>query len=358
MNITFDKNPEQIALIKAMGSRNPIESAQATEAFAQLLSPVVSKVIDQAATAGAIYQDLQYDADDNPSFPLDLYYNESDNYVTVFAQHMAGGLPTSTDTFANQDLKIGTYVFNSAVSLMKRYARRGRLDVVARAVARMIQEVLVKQERNAWAVVLKAIAEGATGSLDHVVENTGGTTFQLNMLNTLMTRMKRLNESFAQGSSTDAFSRGITNLFISPEVMEDIRSFSYNAVGGSTSGATVTDLPDGVRQDIYRSAGSKELFGITLSELLELGIGKKYNVLFDTFNGGAFDGTTDDLIVGIDASRGAFIRAVAVQDESTFNVMADDQFKAREGKIGFYGELEEGRVCIDARAAVAATLEA
>lgn len=112
MNITFDKNPEQIALIKAMGSRNPIESAQATEAFAQLLSPVVSKVIDQAATAGAIYQDLQYDADDNPSFPLDLYYNESDNYVTVFAQHMAGGLPTSTDTFANQDLKIGTYVFN------------------------------------------------------------------------------------------------------------------------------------------------------------------------------------------------------------------------------------------------------
>jgi hypothetical protein len=30
--------------------------------------------------------------------------------------------------------------------------------------------------------------------------------------------------------------------------------------------------------------------------------------------------------------------------------MPDDQFVARSEKIGFYGSLEEGRVCIDSRA--------
>ena len=75
---------------------------------------------------------------------------------------MAGGLPTSTDVAAIQELKIGTYRLDSAVSFMKRYARRARLDVVSKGIERMAQEVLVKQERNAWAVVLRALAEASS----------------------------------------------------------------------------------------------------------------------------------------------------------------------------------------------------
>ena len=36
----------------------------------------------------------------------------------------------------------------------------------------------------------------------------------------------------------------------------------------------------------------------------------------------------------------------------TFTALPDDQFVARQEKTGFYGYLEEGRVCIDARAVV------
>ena len=57
----------------------------------------------------------------------------------------------------------------------------------------------------------------------------------------------------------------------------DIRSFAYNALGGSTAGASATDLPAGVRQEIFDSAGMQEIYGVNIVELLELGVGQKYN---------------------------------------------------------------------------------
>ena len=357
MKITLKNTPEQEALVKAMGSSNSVEAREAQEAFAAFLGPVVAQVINQAATAGAVYTDAPYDADDNPSFPLDLYYNESDNYFSVISQNIAGGLPTSQDVFAGQELKIAPYRLDSAVSFLKKYARRGRLDVLAKAVERMAQEVLVKQERNAWAVILKAAADGVTNSDQHAFA-LGGTTFQLNDLNLMMTRMRRINSSFAQGTPADGFSRGITDLFISPEVMEDIRAFSYNAVGGETAGATATDLPNTVRDEIYRAAGAGSLFGVNLVEIMELGPNRKYVNLMETLDPTLMDNPTtdDDIIVGIDASKGAFVRAIATQDNSTFTALADDQFSARSEKLGFYGHLEEGRVCVDTRAVVVGAL--
>ena len=77
--------------------------------------------------------------------------------------------------------------------------------------------------------------------------------------------------------------------------------------------------------------------------------------MFDAVKGShAFTSGTDELMVGLDLSKESFIRPVARQAESggTFTVLPDDQFVARSEKTGFYGSLEEGRVCIDARAVV------
>ena len=377
MKLTLKNTPEQVELIRAMGSRNNVVAAEAAEAFAAFLGPVVLQVINQAGTAGAIYTDAPFDEDDSPSYPLDLYYNEGVNTVQVWSQNMAGGLPTS-HTSGLSELKIATYRLDSAVSMGKRYARQARLDVVSKAVERMAQEILVKQERNAWAIILKALAEGTTsassGSLQHVVKTEGSaavTHFQLQDLNDIMTRMKRLNESFAGGTPANPYSRGITDLYCSPERMANIRGFAYNAVGGSTAGMSVTDLPAGVRQEIFDSAGMQEIYGVNIVELLELGVGQKYNTLFDTLagstsyldingaNGTAFT-ASDEIMVGIDNSKGAFVRPVArgAEGGSTFQAMPDNQFATeRADKLGFYGFLEEGRVCIDARAIVGIFLD-
>lgn len=351
MKLKLKNTAEQIELVKAMGSRDNAVAAEANQAFAAFLGPVVAKVLMQAATASAIYTDLPYDEDDRPSIPLDLWYDGGEGYVTTWSQNVAGGLPTSTvEGFA--EMKVATYRLDSAVSFLKRYARRGRLDVVSKAVERMANEVLVKQERNAWAVALKTLAESGN------VLNTDETTvvFTLDILNRLMTQVKRINRSYAGGTTTDAY--GLTDLFVSPEVKEDIRSFAYQPVSITTTADTLpaknvlTNLPEGVREDIYRNAGTQEIYGVAIHDLIELGAGQKYNTLFGEFYTGTFTAASDELIVGLDLTKDSFVRPVARQAESggTFTALPDDQFAARSEKIGFYGFLEEGRACVDSRA--------
>ena len=353
MKIKLKNTPEQVELVKAMGSRDITVAREASEAFAAFIGPVVSKVLMQAGTASAIYTDAPYDADDNPSLPLDLWFDQSQDYVTVWSQSVAGGLPSSSvEGFS--ELKISTYRLDAAVSFLKRYARTGRIDVVSKAVERMSNEVLVKQERNAWAVVLKALAEARTPAVGtnngvsggQIINSATAGTFNLGDLNNLMTLVKRINTSYAGGTTTDSY--GLTDLFISPEIKADIRAFAYQPF--TTGGGT--NLPDGAREEIYRGAGSQELYGVTLHELVELGVGAKYSALFNAFKGSqTFNDTASELIVGLDLSREGFIRPIARQAESggTFTVLPDDQFVARSEKTGFYGSLEEGRVCIDAR---------
>lgn len=374
MRLKLKNTPEQVELIKKVGSRNVVESAEAMEALAAFVGPVIQKVLAQAGTASMIYRDMEYNEDDSPSYPLDLYYNEAAGLVSVWAQNVAGGLPSNYMDQPVQELKIATYRLDSAVSFNKKYARKARLDVVSGALDRMAQEVLVKQERNAWAVILKALGAAATkdgrsvsysasGALKHLIAPIGGArAFDMGCLNDLILRFKRINVSFAGGTPSDASARGLTDLFISPEIKAKIRAFSFNPLFATTS-ATQTQLSEDVRTEIYRGGGMESLFGINIIELVELGKSQKYNTLFDSFdvttypdingsNAITFATASHDLSIGLDLSRDAFIRPVATNAESggQLTVLPDDQFVSRAEKTGFYGFLEEGRICIDARA--------
>jgi hypothetical protein len=366
--IKLKETPEQIELIRAIASSNKLTSAQAQEAFAAFIGPVAQKVLAQAGTTGLIYSDFTYDEDDSPSIPLDLYYGASVDYIQVWSQNMAGGLPSS-HVSGTQELKIATYRLDSAVNVLKKYARRARLDVISAAISRMIQEVLVKQERNGWAVILKALGEASTNGTKHTIASSTQNVLQVDDFNRLMTLSKRLNVSFANGTPDNNYSNGITDLFLSPEMKEQIRSFAYQPMntrigaqgtaGTPVGGSTAVPLPDSIREEIYRSAGVQEIYGVSIHELNELGTTQKYNQLFSTYaqagianGGGTFSAATDEILIGVDLTKDAFRRPLAKNADSgaTFVAQADDQWVTRSEKVGWYGSLEEGRICLDARA--------
>ena len=380
MKIQFEKNPEQIELIKALASENKTVAMQAQEAFAAFISDVVLQVLLQAGTASMIYRDVEFDEDDSPSIPLDLYYGQGEGTISVWSQTVGGGLPSNLQQ-GLQEMKLNTYRLDSAISMEKRYVRRARLDVVAAGLERMANELLVKQERNAWAVILKAAAEATTAqnivgqtSLNHVFRSTTDGVFDIDSLNKLWTRVRRINAAYTGGTPLNLQARGLTDIYVSPEVKEQIRAFAYqpmntrgaNGVVG-TNASGVLGLPNSVREEIFRGAGTQEIFGVTIHEMLELGLNRKYNNLFATFagsrtyyksdestGGASVTASADELIVGIDATRNAFLRPVAIQSESRgqVKVLPDDQFLARSQKVGFYSYVEEGRVVTDARAVV------
>lgn len=358
MKINLKNTPEQVELIKALGSKNKLTSMEAQEALAAFIAPIARQVIEFGGTANLIYTQSTYNEDDQPSIPLDLYYNEGVDFVQVWQQNMAGGLATN-QVYGVDELLVSTYRLDSAVSMLKKYARRARLDVVSKTISKMLNEVLIKQERNQWSILLKALAEGTDPEGNSLlIAATTANVFQIDDLNRLFTKVRRTNAAFNAGTPAATSSRGLTDIFVSPEILEDIRSFAYEPMNTravpNTDESTAVPLPDAVRQKIYENAGASEIYGVMIHEVLEFGDNRVYNNLFDTYYSGtpAFAGATDQLVLGVDKGREACLKLVAQNADSgdTFVAVPDDQFLSRSEKIGFYGSVEMGVVVVDAKA--------
>jgi hypothetical protein len=365
MKITLKRTPEQVELIKAMASKNRSVAYEAQVALAEFIGPVLAEVINNAPTLSNLFTTLQFNADDNPSIPLDLYYDITDeDYIHVYSQAVAGGLPQNQVLPTASEMKIATYTLDSALSFDRRYAAKSRMDVVSKTFTRMAQEILLKQEKTSANLILTALANATTNGKDHIINAGTSGRFLLNDLNRLFTLAKRINTSFNKGTPVSRSSRGLTDLIVSPEVVQELRAMAYNPINtkGSPAGGTPTDgiaAPEDMRTAIYNSAGIPEFYGVSIMEANELGVGQKFNTIFgavasagsttaQTFN------TNKEIIIGLDRSRESLVRAVAVDSDSgsEFSLTADDQYSIRQNKIGYFGSLEEGRMVLDNRALV------
>ena len=365
MKITLKRTPEQVELIKAMASKNRAVAYEAQVALAEFIGPVLAEVINNAPTLSNLFTTLQFNADDNPSIPLDLYYDISDeDYITVYSQSVAGGLPQNQVLPTASEMKIATYTLDSALTFDRRYAAKSRMDVVSKTFTRMAQEILLKQEKTSANLILTALSKATTNGKDHIINAGTSGRFLLDDLNKLFTLAKRINTSFSGGTPTNRASRGVTDLLVSPELVQELRSMAYNPINtkGSPAGGTTSDgiaAPEDMRTAIYNSAGIPEFYGVSIMEMNELGVGQKFNKVFagvasagsttaQTFN------SNKEIIIGLDRSRESLIRAVATDSEngSEFSLTADDQYSIRQSKIGYFGSLEEGRMVLDNRALV------
>jgi hypothetical protein len=365
MKITLKNTPEQVELVKAMASRNRDVAYEAQTALAEFIGPVLAEVINQAPALSNLFTTMQYNADDNPSIPLDLYFDVSDeDYVQVYSQSRAGGLPTSEVLPTSSELKIATYSLDSAVSFDRRYAAKSRMDVVAKTMTRVAQEILLKQNTISANVVMKALDAASTNSLTHVIKSAATDRFGLADLNAMMTRSKRIVTSFVGGTPDARQGRGMTDIIVSPEIVEELRSIAYNPIntksapgGVAHTSASPVQTADVIAQQAYSAAGAPEFYGINVIELNEFGKGQKFNALFtgtDYDGSSDFTAGSDELVLGIDRSRESLIRPVAIDSENggEFNLIADDQYSIRQNKIGYFGSLEEGRIVLDDRALV------
>jgi len=225
MKITLKRTPEQIELVKAMASRNRTVAYEAQVALAEFIGPVLAEVINNAPTISNLFTSLQFNADDNPSIPLDLYYDINDeDYVKVYSQSHAGGLPTNQVLPTASELKVATYSLDTAVSFDRRYAAKSRMDVVSKTFTRVAQEILAKQETTSASLVMGSLADAETNSTKHVRASStaSGKRFLLDDINKMMTLSKRINGSFLGGTPAAGQARGITDLIVSPEVVEEL----------------------------------------------------------------------------------------------------------------------------------------
>ena len=374
MKITIKRTEDQLALIRAMGSNNREEAYEAQAAVAELLGPVVSEVINNAPTIGNLYTTISYGEDDNPSLPLDLFHDITDeDYIEVYSQQVAGGLPYSQVFPAHNELKFTTYNLDSALAFDRKYVRKARLDVVSKTFTRMAQEVLLKQTTTAFNVLATALVKGTgTGTTagGSIIASDTENRFVLADFNNLITLSKRMNSSFSGGTPVGGIKSGITDLLVSPEMTEELRAMAYNPISTAAApvGGTPTDgqmAPEALRQELFSAAGLPSFYGINITEVNEMGVNQRFNKLFAAVvasegatvvggGGGTFDQAADEILIGVDRAKEALIRPVVVGEgsPSELQVLVDDQFSVRQNKIGYYGKVEEGRICINNKALV------
>lgn len=394
MKITFSNTPEQNELVRAMGSRNEFESKAAQEAFAQLLATQLGYIYQQADTTKFLYEDFEYKQGDDPSFPLELFANVAAGYFSIWTNPMPGGVPTNNVVQSIQEVKFATYRLDSAWSLLAKYARTMRLDIIAKALERLLQEVLLKTNINAWSVALLALAQaqhtlghaaGATPT-GHVFRSATAGAFTLDEFNKLLTFFRRVNGSWNGGTPVGGGGRP-TDMIMSPEMMQYIRAMSYNPINTTAankvaitansqqSAAAVVTLPEAQRAQVFGSGGVPQFYGINIMELNELGFNQDYPVLFGSYanaagsqyasniplqgigaaNGATFNPATDELVVVVDATKQLGMRAIGTDADtgSIFSLEPDDQFTKRSGRIGWNGGIEEGRMFVESRSLAA-----
>jgi len=369
MKITLKRTPEQIELVKAMASKNRDVAYEAQVALAEFIGPVLAKVINQAPTLSNLFSNFAFSADESPSIPMDLYYDITDeDYVTVWSQAVPGGLPTNTVTPIGGEMKFTTYRLDSAVDFDKRYAQRSRMDVISKSFTRVAQGILLKQERNSATLMLGALAEAQTKGRKHVISAKNSGRLILDDFNRLLTLGKRVNTAWSGGTPEGGIGgRGVTDLIVSPEVVQGLREMAYNPINTNTSPKTDIPATDSMREAIYSNAGIPEFYGINIMEIQEMGKNQRFNKLYATLasgktngfgqdaNGtgsGNFTDGSDEIVIGLDKRVESLLRAVATDSEtgSEFSLVADDQYSVRQSKIGYYGSIEEGRMILDNRA--------
>lgn len=367
MNITIDRTPDNVKLLKLMADKNPLKALEARQAFAEFITAPVLEVIQSAPVIQSLFSTRQYDYGTPSSIPLDPLFDIRDNdFIKVWPQSRAGGLVSSQNQDVSE-LMVSTYELFSAVEFDLQYLRAARVDVVAAYMERAMQEFLYKQEINSFNVLGAAITQAT-----FVDKRTGANTQQILRSQTqgnvipqdisrMVTRMARANSSWVGGTPAGA-TRAITTLVGSPEFMEEIRNMAFEPLNTVASTYPLGG-PDKFRDDLYSAGDKASIYGMELMSVYDMGQGYPYNIVAGTYaaattyqgyaqgTAAVFSPGSEQLVIGIDKRRPFLVRLVENDPDSnsTLTVTSDDQYPSRAKKVGYTLSIKEGRVSLDGR---------
>ena len=375
MRIKFKETGKQIELVQAMASKDRLKAAAAQESFAALMQPVVEKVILETDITSALFEDMPFREDEDPSIPLDPFRGYKEDTLSIWSQEVAGGLATNFVKLATDEFKFSTYRVDSAISWDEKFARKTRLPIIAGYMTLLAQELLRKRKINAWTTIFTGVANAThkigTTATSHVFRAVTPGTFDMDEINYWFRLVRRLNQSVFGGSPTEN-PFGLTDLWMSPEFIQKIRAMSYNPINTKgannvtgTAASGVLGLNEADRAKLLNTAGISSFMGVAIHELNEFGIGFDFNTLFAAASGATaytdragngsaqFAPSTEEVVLGVNGGQPFGYRPVETSDtldnKSTFTLTNDTQFSNRSGKIGQYGWYNLAHILLSTR---------
>ncbi len=322
----FQPSPELTELLKRSGSANREESLNASSEFAKALELPLRQGVLSGDILDGIFEAINLAPGATPEFPLDFLSPGSERDFVAYTLPNHGRIP---ERHVEGDyVMVPTYDVGASIDYLLKYARDARWDVVGRAMEVLESQFTKKMNDDGWHTLLAAGVDRNIVVFDSDAEAGQFTKRLVSLMKTVMRRNG--------GGNSSSNNRGVlTDLYVSPEAMEDLRNWNVDQVDEIT------------RREIYTAADGSvnRVFGVNLHDLDELGVGQEYQTYYTGTLTATMGGSDTEVVVGLDLRKSdSFIMPVR-QEVQIF----EDETLHRQKRAGFYGWAEVGFAVLDNR---------
>ena len=206
-----------------------------------------------------------------------------------------------------------------------------RWDVVGRAMEVMSKQFVKKMNDDGWHTLISA---GVDRNILVYDADAANGQFSRRLVSLLKLTMRRNG-----GGNSTSISRGkLTDLFLSPEGIEDIRHWGVDEVDEVTR-----------RELIVNDGGlMTRISQVNLHDIDELGDNQEYQLFYENDLSGTLPSGDSEIVVGLDmSSRDSFVMPI----RAPLQIFEDDALHRRR-KAGLYGWSEQGFAVLDNRRVV------
>lgn len=275
-------------LLKATASVNGEESRAASFTLAKALELPLRKGVMSGNIRDGIFEEIPFDWGVQPEFPLDFLTPGTEDRFIGYTVPSHGALPEAQ--IQSDYVTVPTYEVGNSITWLQKYARHARWDVFSRAMEVLEMGLVKKLNDDAFHVLLAAAIDRNIGVYDSAAAQG---QFTKRLVNLAKIAMRRNG-----GGNSSSVNRGkLTNVFLSPEAMEDMRDWG------------VDQADDVTRREIYVAGDDtlRKVFGVVLHDTDEFGVDQQYQQYFTGVLSATLPtagGHTDvEFMLGLDLSK-------------------------------------------------------
>ena len=322
----FEYSPEMEAILRQSGSQKKEESLAAVAELAKALETPLRKGVMSGDILDGIYEVVNLAPGATSEFPLDFLAPGTEKDFVAYTIPNHGRIP---ERHVEGDyVMVPTYDIGASIDYLLKYARDARWDVVGRAMDVMRSQFTKKMNDDGWHTLISA---GVDRNILVYDPDAAASQFSKRLVSLMKITMRRNG-----GGNSSSINRGrLTDLFVSPEAIEDIRNWG------------VDEVDDITRRELITQEGGMltRIFQVNLHDLDELGDDQEYELFYENDLGGTLPAGDSEIVVGLDmSSDDSFVMPV----RAGLQIWEDDTLH-RQRRADFYGWAEQGFAVLDNR---------
>lgn len=266
-----------------------------------------------------IFQTYRVEPGVSVEYPLDFLSPGTEGRYTAYTVPAAGRIPERS--VHGDYVMVPTFEVANSIDCNRKYLRDARWDVLAR-LYQVLQAGFVRRfNDDGWHVIISA---GASRLVSVSDSEAAAGYFTKRLVSLLQIAMVR----YGGGNTTSLNGSRLTDLYMSPEALQDIRNWD------------LTQVDDATRRQIFLGVDGtlSTIYGVRLHALNELGEGQEFQRYYTQDLGKSMTGSKTEIVVGLDLSdTSTFVNPV----REPVQVFEDPTYH-RARRFSLYGWWEGG----------------